>query len=186
MPGLSFLLYAAQKPDFGAFWSSRGVRFFIHNQSYTPSIFDGFDVSVETETNIAVSRVISKRLPKPYPSGCIDDITSFGSVFTDFYARNNMTYSQKDCFDYCYNRAVTQKCGCYDTTFAKMTFGMPPCTTYGQFQCRLNLFQNFYTTDDSYSCFDECNFSFIIFRMYIISIIGIISKIVKVQKIAQL
>jgi hypothetical protein len=144
--------------DFEAFSSSLGVHLAVHNQSYTPSIFDGFDVAVDTETNVAVSKVISKRLPKPY-SECINDISTLGSVFTNFYTQNNMTYSQNDCLDYCYNRAVTVKCNCYDTTFGKMTFDKPPCTTYEQFKCRLELITNFFSSPNSTTCFVECNFS---------------------------
>jgi hypothetical protein len=132
-----------------------GVRVFVHNQSTTPAALDGFDVAVDTETNIAVNREFSQRLPAPY-SNCVENINSFGSVFTDFYAFNDMMYTQSDCFNDCYTREVTKICGCVDATFSKMGFNSTPCITLQQFLCRGDVMVKFFKENGKSICDQEC------------------------------
>ncbi len=81
-----------------AFESSKGAHVYINNASFKPTFFDGYDVSVKAQTNLAVSREIATTLPKPHGS-CVQDIGSFGSIFTDMFKQTGIYYSQKRCFE---------------------------------------------------------------------------------------
>ena len=94
-------LYIASVDDYYAFATSSGAHIYINNASYTNSFFDGFDVSVNTQTNLAVSRTYATTLPAPYGS-CVSDIDNFRSIFTDMFAANKIQYTQKSCFVYAF------------------------------------------------------------------------------------
>lgn len=120
--GLELKLYIESSSELFSFSSGKGLHVFIHNQSVLPTIFDGFDVALDFKTNVAVSRVFSKRLSSPY-SGCVDNIEAFDSIFTRVFQDNHISYSQSQCFNYCYQRRLTEKCNCYDASFPFFTFG---------------------------------------------------------------
>ena len=94
-----------------AFSISKGVRVFIHNQTNTPSYFEGFDAAVDHMVDVKVQRIYTERLPDPY-SNCVEDISNFGSIFTETFSEKNLTYRQSYCFEFCYQRRVTDLCKC--------------------------------------------------------------------------
>jgi hypothetical protein len=96
--GLNLNLYIASVDDFYSFKSTRGAHIYIHNKSSNPLFFEGFDVGVNIESNIIVSREFSSSLSSPY-SSCVQDITYFGSVFTEMFVKNNKEYTQQSCFE---------------------------------------------------------------------------------------
>ncbi len=96
--GLHLKLYIAGIDDFYTFSSSAGAHVYINNASYDPSFVEGYDVAVNSETNMAVSREIATFLPKPHGS-CVQDIGSFGTIFTDMFAKNKIYYNQTRCFE---------------------------------------------------------------------------------------
>jgi hypothetical protein len=96
-------------PKFYSFAKSLGAQVFIHNRTIIPSAYQGFAVPIGTQTEIAVNRQYVEKMPKPY-SDCISDIESFNSVFTKHFVKNNITYRQKSCFEYCYQRRVIDRC----------------------------------------------------------------------------
>ncbi len=53
--------YLDELKYFYSFTSALGAHIFISNQSVNPTIFDGFDISVDKETNVVVKREFSKR-----------------------------------------------------------------------------------------------------------------------------
>jgi hypothetical protein len=77
-----------------SFVSHEGAHIFIYNQSYSPTFYDGFDVSVDTKTDVALSPVFTNRMAAPY-SDCVKDIKNYGSVFTNKLTANGMIYRQK-------------------------------------------------------------------------------------------
>jgi hypothetical protein len=90
---------------------SKGVHVYINSKSDTLTSFDGFDVSVDTMTDIVVRRKLTERLPAPY-SSCVSHITTFGSIFTKMFTEKNMSYRQSSCFEFCFQRKLTETCGC--------------------------------------------------------------------------
>jgi hypothetical protein len=107
-----------------SFCKNKGVHVFVNNKTDMPSYFEGFDVAVDTMTDIVVHRTFSERLPAPY-SDCVSDIDGFGSVFTNYFAQNNLTYRQASCFGYCYQRKITDKCKCKQECLIILIFLLP-------------------------------------------------------------
>ena len=96
---LELTLHMPYVSDYYAFKSTYGAHVYVHNKSTVPNYNDGVDVAVNQQTSIAVSRVFSSTLPSPY-SGCVQDTAKYGSVFTNMFAENNLTYKQARCFKY--------------------------------------------------------------------------------------
>jgi hypothetical protein len=90
---------------------NKGVHVFIHNKTDRPSYFEGFDVSVDTMTDITVRRTFTERLPEPY-SGCVKNIANHGSVFTSMFTEIGLTYKRSKCFEFCFQRMVVDSCKC--------------------------------------------------------------------------
>lgn len=64
-----------------------GIRLIVHNQSYTPFPFEnGIDVATGLQTNVAISRSFTNRLPYPY-SNCIDELNEKTSSQNEILAK---------------------------------------------------------------------------------------------------
>jgi hypothetical protein len=142
--------------DYYALTSTFGAHIFVNNKSATPNMFDGFDCPVNTECNVALIRSFTYREPNPF-SDCITDLASYGSIFTNFFAqRTNRSYSRSSCFEYCYNRKLTDKCNCYYNSYPELTYGKQACLTFEQFRCHIELFKEFYKKEAESNCSQEC------------------------------
>jgi hypothetical protein len=96
--GLMLKLYMPSVDDFYSFKTTEsGAHVYIHNRSAVPVFFEGFDASVNTETNFMVSREFTSSLSYPF-SDCVKDTSSFGSVFTNMFAQYKLDYTQQSCF----------------------------------------------------------------------------------------
>lgn len=153
--GLILEMYAGDLNSYKELATSRGFHITIHNKTLRPVFFQGVDVAVGAETNLAMSREFYSKMPKPY-SDCVANIESFGSIFTDAFAQNNLIYSQTFCQILCYNRRLTEVCGCYDTSYPLLTFGKPPCVNATQLSCDIALFQQFFQYEAATNCSQEC------------------------------
>lgn len=100
--GLRLKLYVPHLSVFETFSSTYGVRVAIHNQSFAISApkFNAFDVAVDTETNIRVSRDFTSRMPPPY-NECVQGLSSFDSVFVKLFKDANTYYIRQFCFRLC-------------------------------------------------------------------------------------
>lgn len=99
--GLEVQLYIPRPPDFfTAYTSTLGAQVTVFNSSQTTDIADGFIVSVDTDTRVSLSRTISRRLPYPY-SDCVQDLASYNSDLVDYFVQNEVSYTQKQCYQYC-------------------------------------------------------------------------------------
>ena len=148
--GLSLMIYM---PPVNNFLSThKGVRIFIHNESMTTN---GFSVPVGQETEIAMRKSVSNRQPLPY-SDCISDLDSYDSFFTRFFSQNNLTYTQKDCFDYCFQRKVVEICKCYDLAFSLLTYNQPPCMNTTQNKCVVSFYSKFFSNEYKENCTKDC------------------------------
>jgi hypothetical protein len=131
---------------------STGLKVLINNQSFTPNANDNF-ISIEPgkETDIAVDRIFSSDMPKPY-SGCTDLTQGYNSELYNFLVRSNKTYRQIDCIDLCYQRYIQKKCNCFYTVLPKIYPATSPCLNLTQIDC---LFKSI-TELNIFSCQIEC------------------------------
>ena len=89
-----------------------GMKVFIHNRTMEPRWSeDGVYAKPGENTMIGVKRIFVSNFPSPYTQ--CTDLTSYSSVIYDYFVKSNITYSQKDCFDICFELQTIRKCGCY-------------------------------------------------------------------------
>lgn len=97
---------------------SNGFHVIVHNHSHDPQIavglsYDGIDIPIGFETTLIVNRVFTYKQPEPYNS-CEKDLNSINAFDSDlFRLMMNSTayiYRQKDCFEYCLTKTVTEFC----------------------------------------------------------------------------
>ena len=156
MNGLNLKLFIDHASDlYDGYTSSLGAQVFVHNRSVFPSIYDGFALPIGMESSIIVGRKFTSRLPAPF-SDCIDSIDTFGSVFTKFFTENRLIYSQEKCFSLCFQRKLTDVCGCFDTSMSQMSFRKRACLNYSDFKCSSQLFSDFYNNRVIQNCSQEC------------------------------
>ena len=86
--GLSIELFTDDPTDLRSLSLMSGVHLTIHNKSFRPYFFDGFDLPNGMASSVAVSRTFSSLLEQPY-SDCISDITANPSVLTQSILRTN-------------------------------------------------------------------------------------------------
>ncbi len=104
-------IYATSIDKLMSFTKNKGVHVFIHNKTDRPSYLEGFDVGVDTTTDIIVRKTFTKRQPEPY-SDCVKNIANRGSVFTSMFTEKGLTYKQSKCFEFCFQRKVVDYCKC--------------------------------------------------------------------------
>lgn len=152
--GLHLELYVEESNEPLSLSVSSGAHVFIFNSSHPVDLmYSGFDVASGAQTNIALNRVYSSRLPEPF-SNCddADNIKkSYGSVLTNLFRDYNMTYSQEYCLTQCYKYKLSVKCGCYDINDYLKSLGFVKCNLT-QVDCMSNLT---YVIDDS-DVFESC------------------------------
>ena len=135
---------------------SKGLKVFIHNQSYAPSFSKGVNVNVGAETNLAISRSYSRNFPRPY-SDCVDLDSSQSEMYA--YIRTNLSqaYRQQDCLDLCFQKKIMANCACYYPKYAQMEPDSPPCLNLTQLDCIHEQYSNLDEDPCSmYECPLEC------------------------------
>lgn len=112
--GLYLELFTGQPSLFRV---SDGNGFNIELKQYDgyPAIFNSFLVDVGTFTNIVVSPIRSKAMPKPY-SDCID-LSTYSSPLFSIMKQLNITYSRERCLDIKAQLLLIKDHGCYSTRF---------------------------------------------------------------------
>ena len=149
--GLMIIVYVGETKSPFSFSFNQGVRIYVNNQSVMPNFFQGYDASTGFLTNFVMKRVFSHNLPHPY-SSCVEDLASYDSIFTKYFIEGGQKYSQFDCFLHCYQRTLTEKCGCYDSSFQSLTFGKKQCTSIDEFLCHMTLLKIFFTNMAVQNC----------------------------------
>lgn len=99
--GLYAMIYVA-RPQPDTMTKSTGAHVIIANQSMQPNPFEGFNIPVGYLTSIGVNRIYSHRLSSPY-SECVNEPKNYGSELTEIFRKNDLGYTQQDCFNYCKN-----------------------------------------------------------------------------------
>ena len=60
--------------------SNTGLQVVIHNQSYTPTPFEGIETSIGIQADIAIDRTFSEKLPAPY-NDCVEHTNVISDAF---------------------------------------------------------------------------------------------------------
>lgn len=151
--GLRLDLFLEPSTQSNYFTEGRGIRVMIHNKSDNPRITDGFDLNVNERTNIQVDRVFNKQLPLPY-NDCIKDSEDYDSELLKI-VRKTSRYTQRHCFEYCFQTIAIQNCSCYTPGF--YDFGYPiPCSTFDQISCQTEAWGVIFNDTNKYCSKDIC------------------------------
>ena len=142
--------------------NNKGLKVFIHNQSFQPAIDDNFlSVEAGTETSIAIERIFLFNAPKPY-SDCTDLTNGYDSDLFMFIKNSNKTYRQQDCFDLCFQQLINLKCQCLYTRYPVL-YNIVSCFNSSQAYCISNLKSDYFRNQLKYvnycsqKCPLECN-----------------------------
>jgi hypothetical protein len=153
--GLKLELYLPEPTDYYSFPTSLGCHVFINNKSVIASYFEGLDIPVGAQSNIAITRVFTNRQPKPY-SQCVSDQDLSGySTLTKIFSDRGLKYRRHDCFNYCYQRKVVEVCDCWDLDYPLVQFDKQPCVSLSQFRCTFGLYNKFFADEVVANCTDE-------------------------------
>lgn len=136
--------------------SSTGAYIFVTNTSSRfLSNKEGVTVSAGFETDIMVSQVYLNKLSKPY-GDCVSDVKSknaFDSELFRITMEKMRIYEQKYCLQFCYQKYLTEMCNCSDATLPVINETIQTCYLGS---CTENANNNFYKTNLSLNCFDQC------------------------------
>ena len=133
---------------------SKGLKVFIHNQSFGPSYAEGINIDLGKETHIAISKVFTHNYPQPY-SECVDLSSSKSDLYM-FILSTNKTYRQKDCLDLCFQKRIISNCGCYYPKFP-MVVESEPCSDVNCVKEQYLLVNETYEEECSRDCPLECD-----------------------------
>jgi hypothetical protein len=114
--------------------SSKGLKVFVHNQSFAPTSSEAISIKTGEETNIAIKKSFFHNYPMPY-SLC-QDLTYFHSLLYDYITKNlSMVYKQKNCL-YLYGQLrIINTCKCYHPRQPAILASIPPCLNRTQLEC---------------------------------------------------
>lgn len=123
-----------------------------------PNTNEGIAASPGSSTNIAISRRIINKLPKPH-SHCADtrDSSLIYSELYEIFIQNNFPYRQKDCFDLCIEKEIIKKCNCAFPEFSypiKRTNRL--CVNSSDSNCSYETYRDFIKNEFNKVCINEC------------------------------
>jgi hypothetical protein len=117
-------------------------------------MYQGIDVPVGKSTNIALSRIVTNKIERPY-SNCVKDVT-----MSTYYKKLNhagFIYRRWDCMDLCLSEFAFRECKCYEGS-TKDFFTGPICKTLEEIRCLGDTLETFYLSVYSQcDCPLECN-----------------------------
>jgi len=97
------------------------------------------------------------QLEKPY-SNCNLKETKYDSFNSELYKtifKMNKSYSQKDCYDLCYQQQVILMCNCSDLNFFLLP-NTEACLSIDQVTCLYSVYENFGTKNINELCDFQC------------------------------
>ncbi len=106
---------------------------------------------------MALSRLFTTQLEKPY-SNCNLKEAKFDSFDSDLYKtlfKLNKSYSQKDCYDLCYQQQVILACNCSDLNFLPLP-NTRSCLSVEDVICLYTVYENFGTKNINDLCDYQC------------------------------
>lgn len=122
--GLELELFVGDPDIHDIFNYKNGIHLIIHNQTFQPLISDeGISVATGIETNVAIKRTFITKLGYPY-NECSTDLKSLAIVDTNsplyqtlMQIFSFMPYTQKQCFNLCYQIKIVHDCNCTDPRY---------------------------------------------------------------------
>jgi hypothetical protein len=158
--GLQLELFVGIPSHMDLFAFNSGAILLIKNHSYNQIEESGVYVGTGLETDIVVERVFSTHIKKPYSECDLEEIneSSYDSFLFQEMLRNNISYSQVECFDFCYQNLTENQCNCSDAAIPTL-HGVEKCLTIDQVYCLYGVYEEFVKKDnrDVCDCPLECN-----------------------------
>lgn len=116
-----------------------------------------FEVPVDAQTNVELSRSLTDKLPSPY-NDCINvDARSLAaSPFAPAFANDPTAYTQQRCFGFCGSRYVADHCHCTYVAYTTMNFSRPTCRSFADYECAVRAFALFYRHHVAANCSRDC------------------------------
>ena len=132
---------------------SKGVRLYIHNNTFSPINNQGVYLKPGEKSVIALKRLFMHNHPQPY-SDC-QDLTSFNSELYTYLTKNlKKPYRQYDCLNLCLQKNIIRKCGCYYTRFPNLD-NSRPCLNLTDWRC-VSKEEQALIGENIKKCDDEC------------------------------
>jgi amiloride-sensitive sodium channel subunit alpha len=134
----------------------------IDNSSYLTSYTesDGFKLPSGFKTSVSLTRSFKSNLPRPFSNCLIDNQTNVGfhSDLFDLIQNSKFSYTQKTCYEQCYERAIQQECNCTDPIVKSLYSNVVQCFTRKEIDCMQNLYLNRILKNDfiQENCLAEC------------------------------
>jgi len=161
--GLRIELFTGNTLFMPSFIETMGFHVFINNQSAAITLSEGFDIATNTETNIGITKVFTKKLPSPY-SNCYGNLVNIDDFDSEPYRAlisSQKTYNQNQCFDLCYQLYKSiGECGCYNAGFYRFNSTVSCSTSKTTILCNQAKWEDFlnYDLNEQYSqyCPLEC------------------------------
>jgi hypothetical protein len=139
---------------------NRGIILRIFNITSDPSTVTEYDAATGYETSLVFNRAHREFLPYPYNECEIDTNadppTSYDSVLYNLIIASNFSYTQKTCFNLCYQQILIQSCFCYDVSYANYFTKVRPCITYDDYICLKPIYENFLNSNPNDLCGSLC------------------------------
>ena len=135
----------------------------VHNNSYIPlTKYEGVKAQAGSTTDIGITRTYVNRLSSPY-SDCRKDVTKYSSDDSYYYKyiltnmNNETKYTQKLCYQVCYQDLINQRCNCTEPTNTIMlNANLSLCSTDLQATCADNALSSCLKSNEKCSCTDYC------------------------------
>lgn len=128
--GLQLELFIGLEESSSPMSATQGAILFINNQTNLVRITDpGIELSPGTQTNLAINRMFTYKLPYPY-SKCIDqnnfDFLTEKSELNLVKLTIEFTnkYSQSYCIELCFQEYLIGKCNCFEWEFIGDLFNL--------------------------------------------------------------
>jgi len=138
----------------------RGILVKFFNITTDPSIADGYNANTGFETSMVLNRVHIEFLPYPYNECLIDTYadtpTLYDSILYNLIIASNFSYSQKSCFNQCYQQMVIKSCMCYDVSYTTLFTGERPCLTIDDYNCFKLIYEDFTNSNPIDICGNLC------------------------------
>lgn len=119
---------------------NQGAIVFLSNNSYGPTEFEGIVVPSASTSRITANRIFRHDLGEPYNICKEPTVTNnFDSDLIKLTESSNFSYTQKACFELCYQQHLYEECDCYDPRYRSVESQIKVCQSFVELAC-------FYTT----------------------------------------
>ena len=152
--GLSLIFFSSEPENKYSSSFTHGFKVYIHNRSLSPSPAEAINIQPSKSTDIAIKRTFIHKEPYPY-SSCIH-LSSFESIFYEYFKSVNKTYRQADCFELCLQNNIMKNCSCYDYSYPRINNSFSPCFTKPEILCTIYQYNYFRRFKMSEECLKLC------------------------------